>query len=37
VFTGKIEDDTLAVDKAATAARRAKLAKTNGAKTHASS
>ena len=37
VFTGKIEDDTLAVDAAATAARRAEIAKTNGAKAHASS
>jgi N-methylhydantoinase B len=37
VFTGKIGDDTLAVDKEATATRRAELAKTNGAKTHASS
>jgi N-methylhydantoinase B len=37
VFTGKIEDDTLAVDAAATAARRAELAKANGASAHASS
>jgi N-methylhydantoinase B len=36
IFTGTIEDDTLAVDAMATAERRAELAKTEGAKVHAS-